>query len=143
MSDSAPILRPLTSTAREALQAEEVRLDSMPYRVGRESRYGLVRGQWRSLERRQLVGTPNNELYLIDTGDVLNVSREHFLIERDDDGNYTLVDRESTCGTIVDDVGLGSETGQDRCPLHDGSTIVVGTEESPFSYKFVIENGES
>lgn len=143
MSDETPVLRSETPTAREALQADEVRLDALPFRVGRESRYGLVRGQWRSMERRELEAAPNNELYLIDNGDVLNVSREHFQIERDDDGNYALVDRGSTCGTVVDDTPLGTDEDQIRIPLRDGSRIRIGTPESPFEFTFVFADGES
>jgi hypothetical protein len=142
MSNSVPVLRPETPASREALQADEVRLDTVPFRVGRESRYGLVHGQWRSMERRQLESTPNNELYLIDSGDVLNVSREHLVIEEDGDGGYTLTDLGSTCGTIVDDTALGEDSGQRQATLENGSRIIIGTPESPFIFTFVIEDGE-
>ena len=131
-------LKPQTPEAREALQTDIVRLDRFPFRVGRESRYGLVRGQWKSMERRQLEAPPNNDLYLVDRGDVLNISREHFNIIRKDDGSYALDDRGSTCGTSVDDTNLGIGCEQSQRALKDGSTIIIGTQESPYRFTFNI-----
>jgi len=143
MTETTPTLTPQTREAREALQTDEVRLDRFPFRVGRESRFGLVRGQWRSMERRQLAAPPNNDLYLVDTGDVLNISREHFNILLKDDGSYALVDHNSTCGTIVDDTNLGVDCEQTQCDLKDGSTLIVGTQESPYKFTFNIGQAAS
>lgn len=91
------------------------------------------------MERRELQAAPNNELYIHDLNDILNVSREHLQIEQLDDGSYMVEDRDSTCGTIVDDTPIGSVEESTRCPLKEGSLIRVGTPESPFVYRFVTE----
>jgi hypothetical protein len=138
MATDGPVLLPLTPEAREAIQSDEVRIGKLPFRVGREARYGVVHGRLVSMERRHLVNEPSNELYIIDEGEFLNVSREHFLIEQGPDGEYVLTDRGSTCGTIVDDRGLRGSGEAARHVLKDGSVIRIGTPESPFLFRFVI-----
>jgi hypothetical protein len=78
MSTTTPILRALTEEARKAMQRDERMIEHVPYRVGREQRVALVGGEYRSIERRQTSELPTNELYLLDMGEKLNVSREHF-----------------------------------------------------------------
>jgi len=63
------------------------------------------------------------------------VSREHFEIDRSDTG-YMLVDRASTCGTIVEGQTVGGNTRGGTLPLHDGNVIIVGTSRSPYAFKF-------
>jgi hypothetical protein len=128
----------MTPEAAEAMQKDEIVLRVFPFRVGRESRFTMVKkGKWLSAERRDRFQPPNNDLYLIDRGKLLNVSREHFQIEQLEDGSYQISDRGSTCGTIVGDVSLGGGSSRKSCPLRNGSVIVVGTENSPLSFKFV------
>ncbi len=105
--------------------------------MGRESRVGFVDGAYRTLERRKGGGVPNNDLYVIDRGDKLNISREHFQIEREDDGSYWLVDRGSACGTAVDGAAVGGHDHAGRLPLKPGSTIRVGIATSPYQFEFV------
>jgi len=131
-----PVLRPLTSEARASLQRDEIVLRSFPFRVGRESRFGLVHGKLRSMERRQRAMPPNNDLYLIDNEELLNISREHFQIELADDGSYAIVDRGSTCGTIVDGAKIGRDASSVRCRLKSGTKIVVGLPDSPYVFEF-------
>jgi hypothetical protein len=138
MSDETPILRPLTPEACAAVGGKDVPLSRFPFRVGRESRLGVVHGALRVIERRKLDHPPNNELYLIDEGRPLQVSREHFQIERLPDGGYELVDRDSACGTIVGNQAVGGGDGGGRCRLEDDNVIVVGMESSPYAFKFVI-----
>jgi pSer/pThr/pTyr-binding forkhead associated (FHA) protein len=110
-------------------------MTKFPYRVGRESRgtertpHGVVS------ERRNPGSRPSNDLYLVEPDEPLNVSREHFEIDRDDAG-YVLVDRASTCGTIVEGQGVGGDTRGGTLPLHDGDVIIVGTSRSPYAFKF-------
>jgi len=89
---TAPVLLPLTPEAEESIQGKEIKLEPFPFRVGRESRVRMVKGQLRPMERRKLHAPPNNDLYLIDRGKRLNVSREHFQIEKRRDGTYELVE---------------------------------------------------
>jgi hypothetical protein len=90
------------------------------------------------MERRVGRAARNNDVYLIDDGRMLNISREHFLIEKNDDGSFTLLDRMSACGTFV-----GGKAGEKRChgsscPLADGDIIIVGVPTSPYIFKFSI-----
>lgn len=138
MSDSFPLLRPLTPEARAAVGGKDVVVNRFPFRVGRESRLGLIRGTLRVIERRKLDHPPNNDLYLIDERRPLQVSREHFQIERSADGGYELVDRDSACGTIVGNQNVGGGDSGGRCALVHGNVIVVGTDQSPYAFKFVV-----
>jgi hypothetical protein len=143
MADPTPMLVALTPEAREAMHSEQVKITHFPFRVGRESRMGMVGGALQVMERRKLNAPPNNDLYLIDDGKPLNVSREHFQIERTDDGRYELVDRGSACGTMVGNEILGGHDQGGRCTLENGNVIVVGTSRSPFAFKFVIPGDDA
>ena len=138
LTTANPLLRPSNDETRRAAQRDVVEMSHFPFRVGRESRVGLVDGQYRSLERRQSDAMPNNDLYLLDRREALNVSREHFLVDRRDDGSFVVVDRGSACGTIVDGQAIGGHDHGGEAPLRDGSTIRVGTEHSPYCFDFVL-----
>ncbi len=125
----------LTPDAREALAGAEIEITSLPFRVGRESRSMTRLRQEISLERRTSDDKPNNDLYLVEQAEFLNVSRAHFLIDRRAAG-YVLVDRESTCGTIVEGETVGGEHKGGTVALHDGDVIIVGTSLSPYVFKF-------
>ena len=125
----------LTPEARGALGGAEVEITGFPFRVGRESRSPKGSGQEMSLERRASGSKPNNDLYLLERSELLNVSREHFQIERRDTG-YVLVDRESTCGTIVEGATVGGQNKGGTVPLRDGDVIIVGTSASAYVFKF-------
>jgi hypothetical protein len=136
MSHSTPVLVPLTPEAREAARRDTIALDHFPFRVGRESRLGVHHGALQVMERRKQAEDPSNDLYLLDTGKVLNISRQHFQIEQSTNGTYELVDRGSACGTIVGNQVLGGHDAGGRATLEDGNVIVVGTSASPYVYKF-------
>jgi len=125
----------LTPEAYAALGAREREITRFPYRVGRESRetqrtpHGVV------TERRDPGSRPANDLYLRDREEALNVSREHFAIDRGDTG-YILVDQASTCGTIVEGETVGGEHKGGTVALRDGDVIIVGTSLSPYLFKF-------
>ena len=108
----------------------------LPYRVGRESRGR--RGWFLISEQRQLGTAPSNELYLPEPSEPLNVSRQHFQIEWDGRG-LALVDRGSTCGTIVEGQQVGGQGQGGTVPLKDGDVIIVGTAFSPFVFKVRVE----
>jgi hypothetical protein len=137
MSKAAPVLEPLTTEARESILRDRLVLNRFPFRFGRECRVGIVADKYQSLERRNSGIPPNNEIYMLDRGRLLQVSREHFQIEHSADNGYELVDRGSTCGTIVDGRVIGGHDQGGRCPLKDGSVIKVGTAKSPYVFKFV------
>ena len=137
MVDGRALLVALTPESRSALGAPEREITGFPYRVGRESRgmhhtrHGVIS------ERRDPGSRPSNDLYLVEPDEPLNVSREHFEIDRDDTG-YILVDRASTCGTIVEGQTVGGDTRGGTRSLHDGDVIIVGTSRSPYAFKFRI-----
>jgi pSer/pThr/pTyr-binding forkhead associated (FHA) protein len=127
----------LTPEAHAALGARDVAIARVPYRIGRESR-GIQRTPHGAVvERRAPSSRPTNDLYLLDREEPLNVSREHFAIDRDASG-YILVDHESTCGTIVEGQTVGGQGRGGKSPLHDGDVIIVGTSRSPYVFKFRI-----
>ena len=123
----------LTPEAAAAIGAAAVSVSPLPYRVGRESR-GPRGFQIFRTEQRGPGVAPTNELYLLELAEQFNVSREHFQIEWDGRG-LALVDRGSTCGTIVEGQLVGGEGEGGTVPLNDGDVIIVGTAFSPFVFK--------
>jgi pSer/pThr/pTyr-binding forkhead associated (FHA) protein len=129
------VLVALTPEARTALGGTELALERFPFRVGRESR-GAQRTAARVVtERRRSQAKPNNDLYLVERGEPLNVSREHFLIEHNG-SHYVLVDRQSTCGTLVEGAVVGGKQTGGAVRLRDGDVIIVGSSASPYVFKF-------
>jgi pSer/pThr/pTyr-binding forkhead associated (FHA) protein len=138
MDGCYPVLKAATPEAKVALQRDSIVLREFPFRVGREARFAVVHGKLRSAEKRTRSSVPNNDIYLLDRGELLNISREHCQIEQIEDGSYEIVDRGSTCGTVVDGTSIGGETGTERCPVANGSRIVLGMSDSPFIFEFVV-----
>ena len=129
----------LTPESAEAIRAREINVPHLPFRVGRESR----RARWTHVglvaeRERRRTEPANNDLYLVEESEPMNVSREHFLIDRDAEG-FFLQDRGSACGTLVegDLVGGGGQPG--RAPLADHHVIIVGTSLSRYIFKFRLE----
>lgn len=127
----------LTPEAYAALGAREREITRFPYRVGREARETRRTAQGFAAERRDPGSRPINDLFLRDRGESLNVSREHFAIDRGDT-EYILVDQASTCGTIVEGQRVGGHARGGSIPLHDGDVIIVGTSLSSYVFKFRI-----
>ncbi len=137
------VLRALTPEAERSIPQPLiveglVTIRNFPFRIGRESRVKMVDGRVERIERAKFNDTePNNDLYLIDDGHLLNISREHFQIERDGDHFY-LYDRGSACGTRVGDKSVGGEDSDGSLELKDGDTIVIGTKNSPYGFQFIV-----
>lgn len=129
------VLIALTLESRAALGAMELAIAPVPFHVGRESR----RIQWTKegiiSERRDTATPPSNHLYLTEKGDPMNVSREHLQIDRDGD-QWLLLDKGSTCGTLVEGNLIGGEHRGGQVVLQDGDVIIVGSGHSPFVFKF-------
>jgi len=135
MPDCA-LLVPLTIDARNALAGRDhVEIDRLPFRIGRESRLAMVGGELAFMERRKGAKPPNNDLYLLDDGQLLNISREHLQIDRDAGGGFVVHDRGSACGTRVDGNAIGGRDRTGSLPLEDDSEIVIGTRDSPYRFK--------
>ena len=131
MNRSTPVLLPLTPEARNACQGEEIKLHKLPFRIGRENRVTSEK-QVKRKERRKLTGTPNNDLYLIDNGKFLNVSREHFQIDKKEDGTYEL------CGKKVQ----GNPENIEGHKLIKHGSEVLSLEDDSFEYikQYLTEN---
>ena len=127
-----------TDEARRSLgDKSNLRIATFPYRVGRERR---VAGSAhpRSADLRLGVAPQLNDLHLIDPWRKhLQISREHFAIEYTADG-FFLLDRGSACGTIVAGRHIGGDRTGGRTELRSGDEIVVGTDTSPFVFRFEI-----
>jgi pSer/pThr/pTyr-binding forkhead associated (FHA) protein len=108
-----------------------------PFRIGRESRVRVVDGKIERIERSKLNQIdPNNDLYLVDRGVLLNISREHLQIERHGD-SHSIVDRGSASGTKVNLEPVGGDDSGGEISLTDGDEILIGTKASPYRYRFV------
>jgi hypothetical protein len=136
MTGQTLYLEALTPEAEQSLGGERLALRKLPFRVGRECRLVAGPGGLQVAERRRQSAMPSNDLYLIDPGPRLQVSRAHFQIEADGKGGYRLLDRGSACGTIVGNQRLGGDDRGGEAGLADGDLILVGTSESPFAFRF-------
>ncbi len=136
MAELLAFLKALTPEAKASLGGPYYKIARFPFRVGRECR-AFNRAAALSDPRRRSDSQPNNDLYLVELGEVLNVSREHFQIEREGDG-FVIVDRGSACGTLVEGEPVGDRRQGGRKPLENHDVIVVGTSESRFVFKFVL-----
>ncbi len=136
MVEAIAYLKALTPEAKAALGGPALRITTFPFRVGRESR---APGRRRDLDasRRRRDSIPNNDLYLAESGTILNVSREHFMVDYRD-GLFVLVDRGSTCGTLVEGELVGEQKMGGWRRLHNGDVIIVGSSESRYVFKFVL-----
>lgn len=136
-SPTGAYLVALTPESAEAICAREINIPHLPFRVGRESR----RLKWTDAgmvgERRKSAAA-NNELYLVEPSEPMNVSREHFLIDREG-GGFFLQDRGSVCGTLVEGELVGSGRPA-RVSLNDHDVIIVGTSLSRYIFKFRLES---
>ena len=110
-----------------------------PFRIGRESRIDLVKGEQVIAERHKLNddSKPNNDVYLIDYGVLLQISREHFQIEKDESG-YVIKDRQSACGTMINNEAIGGHDEGGSHTLNDGDIVTIGTENSPYQFEFIL-----
>lgn len=140
------VLKAMTPEAAEAvprgqIESGLIRIQQFPFRVGRETRITIVDGAPMILDRRLKTGQmkPNNDLYLHDSREALNISREHCQIERTADGGYVLVDRGSACGTLLNGVSIGGDDAGGSVPLKDGDVIGIGTESTPYRYTFITD----
>jgi pSer/pThr/pTyr-binding forkhead associated (FHA) protein len=140
------VLIALTQEAKEATPQGQ-RIDDLisirkfPFRIGRESRVRKMDGREVRVERTKLDNKePNNDLYLLDRGQLLNISREHLQIEKTETG-YRLVDRHSACGTKLGGVAIGGNDKGGSSTLRDGEVIGIGSQSSPYRYRFITLDG--
>jgi hypothetical protein len=136
------MLQALTPQTLEAIPSHLLRGDlvaiyAFPFRVGRESRVVEINGKLVRMERPGKDDTtPTNDLYLVDRGHLLNISRDHFHILRSAAG-YMLVDQGSACGTKIDGRNIGGSDAGGVAELPDGAVIAVGTADTPYVFRFL------
>lgn len=136
------ILKAITPEARNTITKnclgdEIIGIWSFPFRIGRESRIERVDGELVLSERQKISnGKPNNDIYLVDNGQFLQISRQHLQIEKTKTG-YLVSDRGSACGTIINTQKIGSEDKGGTWELKDGDIIKIGAEDSHYLFEFI------
>ena len=136
------ILKPITPEARDTITKnclgdEIIGIWKFPFRIGRESRVEKVDGTTVLSERQKISnGKPNNDIYLVDNGHFLQISRQHLQIEKTEIG-YVVTDRGSACGTIINTKKIGSEDKGGSTMLKDGDIIKIGAEDSHYLFQFI------
>ena len=129
----------LTMEARDALHGlKYVEISSFPFLVGRDQRVRESGGKQFVVERRKNEGAPANHCYLIESHEPMYISREHFTLHHLGDNRYTLMDRNSACGTIVEGAVVGGGDTGGAIDLKPGQTIQVGTSTSPYLFRFEV-----
>jgi len=135
------ILKAITNQSKHSIVKRVNGLDvavvfNFPFRIGREARVSYVDGEPVLQERSKLGGhEPNNDVYLLDNSQFLQISREHCSIVKQGD-RYVLVDRGSACGCMVNKFKVGD--GENiNCQLKDGDIITIGSKESEYKFKFI------
>ena len=111
-----------------------------PFKMGREARVQYIDGEVILQERHKLSGQePSNDIYLFDSGELLQISREHCsIVKKPSSDEYILQDRGSACGSMVNQFAVGGDDHNGSCPLKDGDIITLGSKESPYKFKFII-----
>jgi pSer/pThr/pTyr-binding forkhead associated (FHA) protein len=138
MNPGKATLIPVTVEAAAALGGKtEVPLTRFPFKFGRESRLSR---EAVSTEQRLGRVADVNDFYLKEpaTAEMLQISRDHFSIERAGD-EFFVVDRGSVAGTIVGGRRIGGHRQGGRTPLKAGDEIVVGGSSSRYVFRFAVQ----
>lgn len=136
------VLKAITPEASKSIpvnlmEQDMVRITKFPFSVGRESRIQEIDGKLVTIEREKPHDwAPSNDLYLTDIGKPLQISREHFRIEKSG-SDYVLIDRCSACGTTVKSSSIGGRDSGGEIKLEDGDIIAVGDQDTPYFFKFI------
>ncbi len=120
-----------------------ISIRNFPFMVGRESRVKEIHGKTVKVEREKLNDRKaKNDLYLIDSRKPLQISRQHFQIEKNSSG-YLLIDTESTCGLSLKKSGsseiirIGGKNKGGEAILNDGDTLFIGAADTPYIFEFI------
>ena len=138
------VLKAVTSEAKRIILKRSFGQDivpiyNYPFRIGREARVEYLDDKIIIQERHGLSGhKPNNDVYLLDNGELLQISREHCSITSNDAGEYLLQDRESSCGSLINQIQIGGDNHPNTSILKDGDIITIGSEESKYKFKFIL-----
>jgi len=137
------ILKAVTSEAKHTILQRSFNQDiipiyNYPFKIGREARVEYLDDKITIQERHGLGHKPNNDTYLLDNGEFLQISREHCSIISTDDSGYILQDRGSSCGSLINKIQIGGENHSDASVLKDGDIVTIGSEESKYKFKFIL-----
>ena len=140
-ASSDPVIKLVAATkaARACLDGRsELTVRTFPFNAGRESRVAS-NGKPARIEQRLGIAAALNDVHLLEPpwADILHISREHFAIEYTDN-QFFLVDRCSACGTFVAGTRVGGNRTGGRIEIESGDELIVGTETSPFVFRFEI-----
>jgi len=115
-------LEGLTAEAKAALPGGSCTIEKFPFRIGRVSHNPLV----------------HNDLELSDSIP-WQISRHHVALVVQD-SRVGIVDRGSHLGSKVDNTRIGGEKAPGPVfPESAESTLLLGTDDSPFQFKLVVE----
>ena len=137
------VLIPLTPAAEKSIlntqtQNKVIPIFEFPFKVGRESRMAEnERGLFIKLRILSSVSKPNNDIYLINNTENLEISKEHFQIEKKD-RDYFIKDRNSTLGTKLNNQEIGKKRDTQSHLLKDGDIIKIGSSNSKYEFQFLI-----
>jgi hypothetical protein len=137
------VLVPLTPEAEKSILDMQtinklVPMFEFPFKVGRESRMSENdRGLFVKLRILNNVSKPNNDIYLVNNTESLEISKEHFQIEKKDD-IYLIKDRNSTLGTKLNDKEIGKDNANNSYILEDKDIIKIGSSDSKYEFQFLI-----
>lgn len=137
------VLVPLTPEAEKSILDMQtinklVPMFEFPFKVGRESRMSENdRGLFVKLRILNNVSKPNNDIYLVNNTESLEISKEHFQIEKKDD-IYFIKDRNSTLGTKLNDKEIGKDNANNSYILEDKDIIKIGSSDSKYEFQFLI-----
>ena len=142
------VLLPLSKEATSAIvkgssQNDYISMMTFPFKVGRESRLGESdTGIFLKLRLIASSSKPSNDIYLVNNSREIQISKEHFQIEKHKDC-YLLKDRGSTNGMTINGITYGGKKKIFEQELKDGDIIKIGNEKSNLKYQFlVLENLE-
>lgn len=127
------------ATFRSCFIEETIGIWNFPFRIGRECRIKVLNNENVITSRHSTLSTiTNNDLYIVDIADKLQISREHLSIVNEEN-KYFLIDKSSTCGTYINEVLVEQ---MKKHELKDGDIIKLGSAESPYVFEFVVLDGE-
>ena len=141
------VLKAITSEAKHSIIKRSFGQDIIPiyhypFKIGRETRIAHIDNEIIVRKRHGLTNyQPNNDAYLYDDGELLQISKEHCSIVNNDTNEYILQDMESSCGSLINDVELGGDN-DNTYVLNDGDIITLGSKESKYKYKFILLDTE-
>ncbi len=124
-SDKIVTLEGLTEEAIESLPENPYTISSFPCRIGRKSRDPLA----------------HNDLMLINSSRILQISRHHVKLIKNND-QIGVLDRGSSLGARVDNKRIGGRPDHPVMINIEGSEsiIVLGNDNSAFEYKVSIKS---